>query len=172
MSEPFIGEIKMFAGNYAPRNYALCTGALLDVATHQALFSLIGTTYGGDGRSNFRLPDMRGRVPIHQGQGPGLTNRSMGQSFGVENVTLTTSQIPNHTHTMQASSNDAVTNDPVGRVLAKTSVNAYDNTPENAVENAPQAISEAGSGYSHGNVMPFLGVNFIIALLGTYPERP
>lgn len=171
MAEPFIGEIKMFAGAFAPRNYAFCNGTLLAVAGNEALFSLISNSYGGDGRSDFALPDMRGRIPVHQGQGPGLTNRILGQSFGVETVGLTIDQIPNHNHAMQASQTVASFPDPVGRVFATTTVNAYDNSPENPTDIAPESIAVVGSNIAHDNMMPFLGINFIIALKGNYPSR-
>ncbi len=170
MSEPYVGEIRMFAGDFAPRGWAFCDGQLLAVSQNDALFSLLGTVYGGDGRTTFGLPDLRGRVPIHQGTGPGLSNRRIGSKAGVEEVTLTVNQLPSHTHPLQASGNLATSPNPQGQVFARAGGQAYspnfDPNPMNAV-----AISNVGGSQSHINLMPFLCVNFIIALVGIYPSR-
>ncbi len=171
--EPFIGQIIMFGGNFAPRGWALCDGSLLQVSQNAALFSILGTTYGGDGRTTFGLPDLRGRVPMHAGNGPGLSSRRLGEKGGTEAVTLATSQIPAHTHSANAvqpagNSNDAQNNfwaDDAG-----VSSGTYHSGPENTAMN-PGAIGNTGGSGSHTNVQPFLCVNFIIALVGTFPSR-
>lgn len=175
MSEPFTAEIRIFAGNFAPRGWAFCNGQLLPISQNTALFSLIGTTYGGDGRSTTALPNLKGRAPMHPGRGPGLTSRRLGQRGGTEHVTLTEAQMPNHTHTMRAE------NSPFGSVQAPTSTrslnvsagtNAYQsNTSSNLVAMADQALPNTGGSQSHNNLQPFLAMNFIIALVGTYPSR-
>jgi len=170
MSEPFVGEIKMFAGNFAPRGWALCDGQLLSVSQNDALFSLFGTIYGGDGRTTFGLPGMRGRLPIHMGSGPGLMPRQIGQRFGQENVTLTAAQVTPHTHQMRATDEAGDTTDPSGQVQARTTDDAY--STENPDTNmASTAISPSGGSQSHVNIQPFLCINFIVALVGIYPSR-
>jgi microcystin-dependent protein len=170
MSEPFLGEIKMFAGNFAPQGYALCDGQLLAISQFDALFSLVGTTYGGDGRTTFGLPDLRGRVPIHMGSGPGRTPRSIGQKSGQERVTLTTPELPSHTHAMQGSSAAADDTQPAGKVLARAAKDIYiEANPD--VNMAAAAIGNAGGGQSHENMQPFQCINYIIALVGIYPSR-
>ncbi|WP_235839642.1 phage tail protein [Cognaticolwellia mytili] len=165
----------MFAGTFAPRNWAFCDGQLMPVASLDALFSLVGTTYGGDGRSSFGLPDMRGRLPMHQGAGPGLTTRKIGESFGQERVTLTLAQMPQHNHLIQASTSIADSSPLDGRVLASQSDGdmPYINSPDsaNVQEMDSQTVSKSGGGQSHGNMMPYTCLNFIIALQGTYPSR-
>lgn len=171
MSEPFVGEIRMFAGNFAPRGWAFCDGQLLAVSQNDALFSLLGTVYGGDGRTTFALPDMRGRIPVHMGQGPGLSNYALGTKGGAEGVTLAVSQLPSHNHTLQAASDAANRKDAQSNLLGRsTSINLYTgDAPEGALASA--AISNAGGSQVHGNLMPFLCVHFIIALFGIYPSR-
>ena len=172
MSEPFVGEIRMFAGNFAPVGWAFCDGQLLAVSQNDALFSLLGTIYGGDGRTTFGLPDLRGRVPIHAGSGPGLTPRNLGSKGGAENVTLTTSQLPSHNHTVPASGAGANSGTPTGRVSANTApTNVYSTSlaTNQTMNNA--AVSQTGGSQSHTNLMPTLCVNFIIALFGIYPSR-
>jgi microcystin-dependent protein len=174
MSEPFVGEIRMFAGNFAPRAWAFCNGTLLAISQNQALFSLLGTNYGGDGRTTFGLPDLRGRVPMHQGQGPGLTPRFLGQKFGAETVTLTPDQLPSHTHVPEASSDQASADAPQDKVLAKGDAappgRIYTTDPP-AVDMSPAAIANSGASQAHDNTMPFQCVNFIVALQGIYPSR-
>lgn len=169
MSEPFVGEIKMFAGNFAPRGFAFCDGQLLQIQQYQALFSLIGTFYGGDGRTTLGLPDMRGRLPVHQGQGPGLSNRRIGERGGQENVTLQVSNIPAHRHAMVANSGTAVFDAPAGNVVADTGANPsyVDETPDDFM----RVTTTSGGSQQHNNLMPFQCINFIIALTGVFPSR-
>ncbi len=172
MSEPFVGEIRMFAGNFAPRGWAYCDGQLLAVSQNDALFSLFGTNYGGDGRTTFGLPDMRGRIPIHAGSGPGLSSRRLGEKSGAETVALSSSQIPSHSHTTQgyATSHKADNVDPTDNVPASSSVNCYSaEAPDTSM--ADFAVSTAGASQSHTNMMPFLCVHFIVSLVGIYPSR-
>ena len=170
MSEPFVGEIRMFAGNFAPRGWAFCDGQLLAVSQNDALFSLLGTIYGGDGRTTFGLPDMRGRLPVHAGTGPGLSPRRLGAKGGAESVTLTVNQLPSHTHQMQASSQPASSALPENSVLAQTDSPFYGADSPFVNMNTAE-ISAVGGSRSHTNLMPFLCVNFIIALVGIYPSR-
>ena len=170
MAEPFIGEIRMFAGNFAPRSWAFCNGQLLQVNQNDALFSLLGTIYGGDGRTTFGLPDLRGRLPIHAGTGPGLTPRAQGQKSGTETVTPTAAQLPSHTHALQASTQPADSALPQDNLLAETDFDCYA-SPRSLVGMATQAISNTGGSQAHNNVMPFTCVNFIIALFGIFPSR-
>jgi microcystin-dependent protein len=173
MSEPFIGEIRMVGFNFAPRGWALCNGQLLSISQNTALFSLLGTTYGGNGQTTFGLPDLRSRVPLHQGQGPGLSNRTLGEQSGQEAVTLTTAQLPAHTHPAQCSSLNGNSNSPTGRVWSKDagvqSATYTGNAPNGAM--AANAIGPAGNGQPHENMPPFLTVNFVIAVQGIYPSR-
>lgn len=173
MSEPFIGQIIMFGGNFAPRGWALCDGQLLPIAQNTALFSILGTTYGGDGRTTFALPDLRGRVPMHEGNGPGLSQRRLGEKGGVEGVTLSLAEIPQHTHDAKCVAPAGNSNDAAGNFWADdagVASGTYHTGPANANMNAG-AIANAGGSQSHTNVQPFLCVNFIIALQGTFPSR-
>ena len=172
MADPFIGEIRMFAGDFAPRNWSFCDGALLPISSNTALFSLLGTTYGGDGRTTFALPDLRGRLPLHPGSGPGLSTRHLGQRGGTEDETLTANQIPSHTHSMQASSNLGNAPSPSTRVTAmSSSFDAFiDETPGGAAL-ATEAVATAGGSQPHTNLQPYLCINFIIALQGIFPSR-
>lgn len=171
MADPFIGEIKMFAGGFAPRGYALCHGQLLPISQNQALFSLLGTTYGGDGRVTFALPDMRGRAPVHQVQGPGLTARTMGQQVGTETVTLSNVQIPAHRHAQSASLNAATAaSGPSGAPGASATTPFYGSAVP-TIAMSPLAIGAAGSGQPHENMAPVMVLNFIIALVGIFPSR-
>jgi microcystin-dependent protein len=172
MSEPFIGEVSMIGFDFAPRGWAFCDGQLLPIAQYTALYSLLGTTYGGDGRTTFALPDLRGRTPIHPGRGPGLSDRRLGQQVGSETVTVTTAQIPSHTHTLKASSQRQNTSDPSNNVLAQQPVEFYD-TPQPNDERAMHAgsIANTGGGQAHTNRQPYQAVRFIIALQGLFPSR-
>ncbi len=172
MSEPFVGEIRMFAGNFAPRGWAFCDGQLLAVSQNDALFSLLGTIYGGDGRTTFGLPDLRGRLPIHAGSGPGLSPRRLGSKAGSENVTLTTSEIPSHSHPWAVSSGNAVNASPGGNGYA-TALNAdqYRDTPSGLQPMQNGMVGSIGGSRSHTNLMPYLCIHFIIALVGIYPSR-
>ncbi len=172
MSEPFIAEIRIFAGNFAPRGWAFCNGQLLPVSQNTALFSLIGTTYGGDGRSTTALPNLEGRAPMHPGRGPGLTARRLGQRGGVEMVTLSEAQMPNHTHTIHGQEAPANSNDPANTVWSRPFGGpvAYA-SPGTLVPMAEQATFNTGGSQAHNNLQPFLTMNFIIALVGLYPSR-
>ena len=172
MSEPFVGEIRMFAGNFAPRSWSLCDGQLLSVSQNDALFSLLGTIYGGDGRTTFGLPDMRGRIPIHAGSGPGLSPRTQGSKGGQEQVTLVVNELPSHSHRWQASADTAQQSSPQGNVNANivASIDTYRQATPDSTMNGASILSTGGS-TAHTNLMPFLCVNFIIALFGIYPSR-
>jgi len=171
MSEPFVGEIRMFAGNFAPPGWAFCDGQLLAVSQNDALFSLLGTIYGGDGRTTFGLPEMRGRVPIHAGSGPGLSPRQLGAKLGSEKETPTVNQIPSHTHKIKVSSAAGTQNNPGGEFLgASPNVRLFrPGTPNSALD--AKSTSNVGGSQSHSNVMPFICIHFIIALFGIYPSR-
>ncbi len=170
MGTPFIGEIRMFGGNFAPAGWAFCSGQLLPISGNDALFSLIGTTYGGDGQNTFALPDLRGRVPVHVGQGPGLSSYTLGQGGGSETVTLTSNQIPAHTHTPRASSGGGTANSPANNVwAAATDVSPFNTAPNVAMN--PNAVGPAGGSQPHENMLPFLAVNFIISLFGIFPSQ-
>jgi microcystin-dependent protein len=168
VSNPYYGEIRMFAGNFAPTGWAFCNGQLLSIAQNNALFSILGTTYGGDGMTNFALPDLRGRAPMHWQQGPGLTYRELGDKVGTESVQLTNGQMPTHTHQANASSSIENTTRPSNAVPAKGgSYTTF--TPDSAMSS--QAIGTAGNNQAHENMPPQLAVSFIIALTGIYPSR-
>jgi microcystin-dependent protein len=166
MADPYVGEIKMFGGNFAPVGWALCDGSALSIAQYPILYSLIGTTYGGDGQTNFNLPNLKGRAPIHRGQGAGLSNHSIGQSGGTETVTLTASQLPVHTHTALCNTSPGTTTNPAGNYWAASSdLRPYSTQAPNA-----SMLAVVGGGQSHDNMPPFLVINFIIALDGIYPS--
>ena len=174
MSEPFVAEIRIFAGNFAPRGWAFCDGQLLPISNNTALFSLIGTTYGGDGRTTTALPNLQGRAPMHPGRGPGLTSRRLGERVGVETVTLSESQIPSHSHTVRAATTPAAPGAPSNTeslARAATGLAYHENTTANLVDMASASVSTTGGSQSHDNVQPFLALNFIIALVGLYPSR-
>ena len=173
MSDPFLAQIVMFGGNFAPRGWALCDGQILPISQYSAVFSLLGTIYGGDGRTTFALPDLRGRLPMHPGNGPGLTPRSLGQKAGTENVTLTTNQIAPHSHaaTLSAASQTSNTSDPSGHPLATAPAYESTATPATAMHASSVTTANTGGGQGHTNVQPFTCVNFIIALQGTFPSR-
>ncbi len=173
--DPFIGQICMFGANFAPRGWALCDGQILPINQNTALFSLLGTTYGGNGRNTFRLPEMRARLPRHQGNGPGLTPRQIGSKVGVENVALGANQMPSHTHQLDGTTEQADAEapggggDPTGKVLADATISIYSaQTPDLNFD--ASAIGNTGDGEEHSNIMPFLCVNFIIALTGIFPS--
>jgi microcystin-dependent protein len=170
-TEPYIGQIMAFGGNFAPQGWALCDGSLLPISQYDALFSLIGTTYGGDGQTTFAVPDLRSRAALHQGQGPGLSSYSLGQSGGAEAVTLTENQLSPHSHPAMGHSGAGDNAHPAGAVWATSSTNLY--TAGAAANAAMDATSIAPSGGSqpHDNMLPFLTLNFCIALEGIYPSQ-
>lgn len=172
MSEQFVGEIRMFAGNFAPRSFALCDGQLIAVSQNDALFSLLGTIYGGDGRTTFGLPDLRGRVPVHAGTGPGLAPVRLGAKGGAEKVTLTSQQLPSHTHTLQGTLDAADEVSPANHVFGSTptGVDLYGQDPVITNMNAG-SITKVGGSLPHDNLMPTQCINYIIALYGIYPSR-
>lgn len=173
--ESFIGDIRLFAGNYAPQGWMFCNGALLSISENDALFALIGTTYGGDGQTTFAVPDLRGRVPVGQGTGSGLSNRVLSQTYGTETVTLFTTQMPQHSHALNATTATGTSPQPGGRLFAQTgSDNLYGPAP--ATDPQPQAfaanaVTVSGGSQPHDNVMPSMGLNYIIALQGVFPSR-
>ncbi len=171
MSEPFVGEIRMFGGSFAPAGWAFCSGQLMPISENETLFNLIGTTYGGDGQETFALPDLQGRIPIHAGQGPGISQTyQLGEKAGVESVTLTTQQIPNHNHALIASADSASGAAGANSVLAAPpSVAPYFAAPPDSSLAAPSIASTGGS-QPHDNMAPFLVVSFIISLFGIFPH--
>lgn len=172
MSDPFVGEIRMFAGNFAPQGWAFCHGQLVAVEDNDALFSLLGTIYGGDGRSTFGLPDLRGRIPVHAGDGPGLSPVRIGERGGAENAIVAPAELPVHNHRLRAST-DPATNaaDPVGDLTGDTGDTLlYAADPDTDTELAATAVGNAGGGAPHANVAPSLAIHFIISLFGTYPS--
>jgi len=175
MSDPFVAEIRIFGFNFAPTGWAQCNGQLLPISQNTALFSLLGTFYGGDGKSTFALPDMQGNAPMHPGQGQGLTERFLGETSGVETVTLLSSEMPAHNHLIQAHSSIANVNAPGPTVvLARSSGGTIyqSNTNLNIVQMAFQELSPAGGGLPHNNMQPYLTLNFCIAMQGVFPPRP
>jgi microcystin-dependent protein len=170
MSQPYIGEIKMVGFNFAPRSYAHCDGALQSIAENEALYSILGTTFGGNGQTSFGLPDLRGRVPIHVGPGTGgRISAVLGQAGGAESHALTTSELAAHTHPLVGSTKAADSANPIGNVLAVTSSKLYDAPGGMATTTTP--LASAGGGQAHENRQPFIAVNFVIALYGIYPTR-
>ena len=172
MSDPFIGEVRIFAGNFPPRGWAFCNGQLMPISQNTALFSLLGTTYGGNGMSNFALPDLQGRAPMQHGQGPGLSPRDLGETGGSETVTLLQTEVPQHNHLVGAQTvalGGSAT--PAGNTLSRpASGNLYGSGPPN-VSMAPQALAPAGGDQPHNNMMPYLTLYFCIALQGVFPPR-
>ncbi len=172
MAEPFIGQIIMSGFNFAPRGYATCSGQLMSIAQNTALFSLLGTTFGGDGQSTFALPDLRGRAPMHQGQGPGLTPRTMGEEGGSESVTLISTQMPAHTHGLMGFQGQGDQGLPQGNIISGSnqSESIFTNVSPNTVL-SPQSIGIAGGSQPHQNMQPYLVTSFSIALEGIFPSR-
>ncbi len=168
--EPFIGEISMFGGNFAPRGWAFCNGQLLSISENSALFSLLGTTYGGDGRTTFGLPDLRGRVPVHFGNGPGLSNYRLGQKGGTETTTLTVQQMPNHNHQIEASNSPANSSEVSGTVMGKAvgMPGLYSNK---APDTNMKPTGNTGGNQSFNIIQPYQSINYIIALQGVFPSR-
>jgi len=168
---PYVGEIRMFAGNFAPNGWMFCEGQTLPISENEVLFQLIGTTYGGDGQETFNLPNLASRVPIHMGTGPSGTTYQLGEMAGTEQETLTVQQIPNHTHTLSASTAAGGTNSPANAVVAASpSVQVFIvDSPDNNLN--PAAVTAAGGSQPHENTQPFLCINFIISLFGVFPSQ-
>ncbi len=170
MADPFVAEIRIVPFNFAPRGWAFCDGQLLPISQNTALFSLLGTTYGGNGKSNFALPDFQGRSPMHPGQGPGLSLHDLGETGGSETVTLLQSEIPSHSHVLNYVGIDGNNPDPVGNLVGSSeSTDAFRNAPDTTL--SPQELAITGSDQPHNNMQPYLTLNFIIALQGVFPPR-
>lgn len=173
MGEPFVGEIRMFGGNFAPAGWMFCQGQLLPISENETLFNLIGTTYGGDGQSTFALPNLQSRVPIHAGTGPGGITYQLGEAGGVETVTLSTQQIPSHTHPFLCSTSPAGSKTPVNQVPALTqaaTITTY-GTDAPLLQLNAQAVSSVGGSQPHDNLQPYLCISFIISLFGVFPHQ-
>lgn len=169
--DQYIGEIRMFGGNFPPQGWELCNGQLLPISQYDVLFSLLGTTYGGDGQTTFALPNLMGRLPLHRGRNPQTgTTYIQGQAAGTETVTLTTQNLPAHTHQAAAFSENGNASGPAGAVWAGSGLNQFSNTAPNAAMNA-QSVQPAGGSQPHDNMMPFLAYTFIIATEGLYPQQ-
>ncbi len=171
--DPFVAEIRIFPFNFAPKGWAFCNGQLLPISQNTALFSLLGTTYGGDGKSTFALPDLQGSAPMHPGQGPGLSLYDLGQTGGSQAVTLLESEIPTHGHALSAFSSpgNGTTPDPSLALARSKGGAAYKAAPQTMVAFSPQALGIVGGSQPHNNMMPYLTLNFCIALQGVYPPR-
>jgi microcystin-dependent protein len=171
MPEPFVGEIRMFGGNFAPAGWMLCEGQTLPISENEVLFQLIGTTYGGDGQETFNLPNLASRVPIHAGQGPDGTTYQLGEFAGTEQVTLTVQQLPIHTHPLLASTGPGNSNAPGGNVIGESaSVKVLINDAPTGALNV-NAVTPVGGSQPHENTQPFLCINFIISLFGVFPSQ-
>jgi microcystin-dependent protein len=166
MAQPYVGEIRMFAGNFAPAGWMFCEGQLLPISENETLFQLIGTTYGGDGQSTFALPDLRGRLPMHQGGG-----FTLAETGGAEEVTITVNSMPAHTHPLIANSGQATSTDPTNRFLSKPDKQLYRADNPGGTPLAPQSISAVGGSQPHTNFQPYLCVDFIISLFGIFPSQ-
>lgn len=169
MAQPYVGEIRMFAGNFAPAGWMFCEGQTLPIAENETLFQLIGTTYGGDGEETFNLPNLASRVPLHMGTGPDGVNYQLADAAGTESVTLTTQQIPVHNHALLASGSGATTQTPGGNVAAVAAAQVYSSASSPAQMNA-QSIMPVGGSQPHENCQPFLCINYIISLFGIFPS--
>jgi microcystin-dependent protein len=176
MADPFVAEIRIFPFNFAPKGWAWCNGQLLPLSQNTALFSLLGTTYGGNGKSNFALPDLEGRAPMHPGQGPGLSLHDLGETGGSETVTLLESEIPAHSHSWQASNAEGIAQSPVGNLVAGgtggIAMYAPPPPPGSLTPLSGNALGPAGGDQPHNNMMPYLTFYFNIALQGVFPARP
>lgn len=173
MADPFVAEIRIFPFNFAPKGWAWCDGQLLPLSQNTALFSLLGTTYGGNGKSNFALPNLQGRAPMHPGQGPGLSLHDLGETGGSETVTLLESEIPSHSHALNATGQPGEDSAPAGEALARSvGASLYQTvTNQNIVQLAPEALAPAGGNTPHNNLQPYLTFYFCIALQGVFPSR-
>jgi microcystin-dependent protein len=170
MSNPYVGEIRLFAGNFAPDGWAFCDGQLLAIATNEVLFDLIGTTYGGDGQTTYAVPDLRGRVPVHQGNNT-QSNYVTGQSGGVESVTLTTNQMPAHTHAMYASTSPASAAHGPSEVLGSSTAMSLYGTGAPNMAMDPNALTPVGGNQPHENMPPFVALSYIISMFGIFPSQ-
>ena len=173
MADPFVAEIRRFAGNFAPKGWAFCNGQLMPISQNTALFSLLGTTYGGDGKSTFALPDLQGSAPMHPGDGPGLSQRFLGEQSGSQTVSLLQTEMPAHNHNMMAVNDVGDSNAPAGLSMARSqgaSVYNAANSPVAAM--AFTSLAPAGGSLPHNNMQPYLTLNFIMALQGVFPQRP
>lgn len=166
MAQPYVGEIRMFAGNFAPAGWMFCEGQLIPISENEVLFNLIGTTYGGDGQSTFQLPDLRGRLPLHQGNG-----FTLAETGGVETVTLTVSQIPAHSHPFLASSNNAAGSSPTGNTVGEVGATQIYREAAPASAMSVQSCATTGGSQPHDNFQPYLCINFIISLFGIFPSQ-
>jgi microcystin-dependent protein len=171
--DPFVAEIRIYPFNFAPKGWAFCNGQILPLSQNTALFSLLGTTYGGDGKSNFALPNMQGNAPMHPGQGPGLSLHDLGETGGSDTVTLLESEIPSHTHALMAINllSDQHAPDPTRGLARSSNAHAYVAPPQTMVQMSDSTLAPAGGGQPHNNLMPYLTLNFCIALQGVYPPR-
>jgi microcystin-dependent protein len=166
MAQPYVGEIRMFAGNFAPAGWMFCEGQLLPISEYETVFNLIGTTYGGDGQSTFGLPDLRGRIPLHQGNG-----FTLAETGGAEQVTLTVQQIPAHTHALLAANSVGNDPNPANNVLAESSATSLYQSGNPVTPMAPQAVGSIGGSQPHSNFQPYLCIDFIISLFGIFPSQ-
>jgi len=171
MAEPFIAEVRIWALNFAPRGWAFCNGQLLPISQNTALFSLIGTTYGGDGRTTTGLPNLQGRAPMHPGNGPGLSSRRIGERAGASTATLSEAQMASHNHAIQAAPDPAEDPGPGGKSFARSVGGMAYRTADSLVALDPDALPPTGGSQTHNNRQPYLGLNFCIALVGLYPSR-
>ena len=171
MSAPYVGEVRMFAGTFAPRDYADCNGTLINIQQNTMLFAILGVIYGGDGRNTFALPDFQGKIPVGYGHGPGLSDYRDGARGGSDTHTLSTSQMPSHTHTLSASTVDATSDSPSGNVLANVTAGNIYSTAAPDASMASNAVTNVGGGNSYNNQQPFLAIRFIIATVGAFPSH-
>lgn len=171
MADPFIAEIRMFGFNFAPTGWAFCNGQILPISQNTALFSLLGTTYGGDGKSTFALPDLQGSAPLHPGQGQGLSLYDLGQASGTESVTLLQTEIPVHTHTVMTGEDFGDVTTPANSILTLSTGGFAYGSNASLTTMGPQTLAPAGGSLPHNNMMPYLTLNFCIALQGIYPQR-
>ncbi|HZV70830.1 MAG TPA: tail fiber protein [Saprospiraceae bacterium] len=172
MADPFVAEIRIFAGNFAPTGWAKCDGQILPLSQNTALFSLLGTMYGGNGKSTFALPNLQDRAPLGQGQGQGLSEYFIGQEGGSETITLLQSEMPLHTHTISGAVDPGDTNVPTGNVITRAvGAAVYNATLTNSTQLSPQALTVQGSSFPHNNMQPYIALTFIIALQGVYPPH-
>jgi microcystin-dependent protein len=171
VTSPFLGEIRLFGFDFAPTGWAMCNGQLLLISQNDALFSLLGTFYGGDGVSTFGLPNLQSRVPVHLGQGSGLSPYTLGQAGGVETVTLTAAQMPLHSHSLNADATEANSDAPGGHALAKSKTHVYGTRSSLGAALTAKSIGDTGNSQPHANIQPYLTLNFCIALSGVFPSR-